>query len=36
MGISKSTYYFELSKVDAVALRNEDLMNKILSVFASA
>jgi len=33
MGISKSTYYFELSKVDAVALRNEDLMNKIQEIF---
>ena len=33
MGISKSTYYFELSKVDVVALRNEDLMNKIQEIF---
>ena len=33
MGLSKSTYYYELSKVDAVALRNQELIAEIKEIF---
>jgi len=33
MGLSKSTYYYELSKIDAVALRNKDLMSEIKEIY---
>ena len=33
MGIPKSTYYFEINKVDAVAVRNQDMMNEIRNIF---
>ena len=29
MGMSKSTYYYELNKVDVVEERNADLLDKI-------
>ena len=31
--MAKSTYYFELNKIDAVASRNKELMNKIQETF---
>ena len=31
--MSKSTYYFEVNKVDAVMLRNKELMNEIQEIF---
>ena len=33
MGMAKSTYYFELNKIDAVTDRNRELMNKIQEIF---
>lgn len=33
MGMSKSTYYFEIGKVDAVAERNQILANEIVDIF---
>ena len=33
MGLPRSTYYFEISKVDAVAMRNAALMNEISEIF---
>lgn len=33
MGMAKSTYYFELSKVDLVYVRNENLMKDIKDIF---
>ncbi|WP_245871545.1 IS3 family transposase, partial [Streptococcus penaeicida] len=35
VNLAKSTYYFEIGKIDAVALRNEDLLNEIKSIFES-
>ena len=31
--MAKSTYYFEISKTDAVAIRNQDLMVEIREIF---
>ena len=33
MGLSKSTYYYELSKTDAVALRNKELIAEIKEIY---
>ena len=33
MSIAKSTYYFEINKVDAVGLRNEELLDEIKEIF---
>lgn len=33
MGMARSTYYYELSKVDAVAERNKELSLKIVEIF---
>jgi len=33
MGMSRSTYYFEIGKNDAVAVRNKDLVNDINKIF---
>ena len=33
MGMAKSTYYFEISKTDVVAIRNQDLMGEIQEIF---
>ena len=33
MKMAKSTYYFEINKVDAVKIRNKDLMNEIQMIF---
>ena len=33
MGMAKSTYYFEINKVDAVKVRNEELMIEIQKIF---
>ena len=33
--MSKSTYYFEISKEDVVAVRNKDIMNEITDIFNS-
>ena len=33
MELSKSTYYYEISKVDAVAIRNKELMAEINEIF---
>ena len=33
MDIPKSTYYFEINKVDIVALRNQNVMNEIRNIF---
>ena len=33
MGMAKSTYYYELSKTDAVAERNEKVMSEIRAIF---
>ena len=33
MNISKSTYYYEISKVDAVEARNKELMDEIKEIF---
>ena len=33
MGMSKSTYYYEISKVDAVEMRNQELMDEIKDIF---
>jgi transposase InsO family protein len=33
MGMARSTYYFEISKTDAVANRNEELVTKIKDIF---
>ena len=33
MGMSKSTYYYEISKVDAVEMRNQELMEEIKEIF---
>ncbi|WP_283278874.1 IS3 family transposase [Streptococcus dysgalactiae] len=35
VNLAKSTYYFEIGKIDAVALRNEELLNEIKSIFES-
>ncbi|WP_431979610.1 IS3 family transposase, partial [Streptococcus dysgalactiae] len=35
VNLAKSTYYFEIGKIDAVALRNEELLNEIKSIFDS-
>jgi transposase InsO family protein len=35
MPLSKSTYYFEISKKDVVAERNKDIMDDINEIFAS-
>ena len=35
MPMSKSTYYFEISKVDVVAERNKDIMREINEIFTS-
>ncbi len=34
MKMAKSTYYFEINKVDVVSLKNEDLLNEIKEIFA--
>ena len=34
MGTAKSTYYFEISKTDIVAERNQKALEEIKSVFA--
>lgn len=34
MGLSKSTYYFEIKKSDAVAEHNKNLLNEIRDIFA--
>lgn len=34
MGISRSTYYYEIKKTDAVAERNKDLLDEIKDIFA--
>ena len=31
--MAKSTYYFEINKVDVVELRNEELFNEIKDIF---
>ena len=31
--MSKSTYYYEISKVDAVSVRNQELMDEIKEIF---
>ena len=31
--MAKSTYYFEIYKTDAVAIRNQDLMGEIQEIF---
>lgn len=33
MRLSKSTYYFEVSKDDKVAIRNEELTKEIVKLF---
>ena len=33
MGIAKSTYYYEISKADAVEIRNRELMDEIKEIF---
>ena len=33
MGISRSTYYYEINKTDAVAERNEDILDEIKYIF---
>jgi len=33
MGMAKSTYYFEINKIDVVAERNKELMNEIEEIF---
>jgi putative transposase len=33
MGMARSTYYYELSKTDVVAKRNEDITKKIVEIF---
>lgn len=33
MRLSKSTYYFEVSKDDQVAIRNEELTKEIIELF---
>ncbi|WP_231070406.1 IS3 family transposase [Streptococcus parauberis] len=33
INIAKSTYYFEISKVDTIALRNKELLKEINSIF---
>ena len=33
MGMAKSTYYYELSKVDAISLKNADLVEEIAFIF---
>ena len=33
MGMAKSTYYFEINKVDVVESRNEELLNEIKDIF---
>ena len=33
MGMSKSTYYYEISKVDVVAERNKELADEIKEIF---
>ena len=35
MNMSKSTYYFEISKKDVVAERNQEILNEIKSIFDS-
>ncbi len=35
MGLSKSTYYYELKKSDAVAIRNESITKEIKEIFVS-
>ena len=33
MGLAKSTYYFEISKVDIVEERNQKLMDEIKAIY---
>ena len=33
MKMAKSTYYFELNRVDAVAEKNSDLLSEIQKIF---
>ena len=33
MGMAKSTYYYEIDKVDVVAIRNEELLKEITEIF---
>ena len=33
MELSKSTYYFELSREDIVSKRNEEVLNQIIDIF---
>ena len=33
MGMARSTYYFEINKVDVVESRNEELLNEIKDIF---
>ena len=33
MGMAKSTYYFEIQKVDVVQIRNKELMSEIQEIF---
>ena len=35
MHISRSTYYFEIGKIDLVAERNQDILKEIKSIFES-
>ena len=35
MNLPKSTYYYELSKVDQVDLRNKEIKEKIQEIFTS-
>lgn len=35
MHLAKSTYYFELGKVDVVAKRNQEILEEIISIFES-
>ena len=36
MNLPKSTYYYELSKVDQVDLRNKEIKEKIQEIFTSS
>ncbi|MDD6194048.1 MAG: IS3 family transposase, partial [Lachnospiraceae bacterium] len=33
MGMSKSTYYYEINKIDVVAERNRELLDEICNIF---
>ena len=35
MPMSKSTYYYEISKEDVVAVRNKEILDEIKSIFES-